>query len=212
VKTLHFSQWEASKSRSLRNVTLHLKYSIQGTTGRENDMENTFVLHGIKSAQFKVSWNFNFACWLKIQGTLGQKLSQPINFNYEQLYFKKYIKKLNSLLCGPFSLYTTSKGCQVERPIFQEWTMALEKFSLRLLISSIKRAWNVEKSIWVHLNAHFSVVYNPILEAQFTILFQNPNLQSYFRTLFSVDTMPERLGVKFKTTLILHLKKRRRKR
>jgi hypothetical protein len=34
----------------------------------------------------------------------------------------------------------TSKGCQVERLAFQEWAMTLERFSPRLLISSIKRA------------------------------------------------------------------------
>jgi hypothetical protein len=38
--------------RRPRNVTLHLKYLVQGTTGREIDVEGTFVLHGIKSAQF----------------------------------------------------------------------------------------------------------------------------------------------------------------
>jgi hypothetical protein len=52
VKTLHFNQWEASKLRSLKNVTLYPKYSVQGTTGRENDVESTFVLHGIKNVQF----------------------------------------------------------------------------------------------------------------------------------------------------------------
>jgi hypothetical protein len=48
----HFSQWEALKSRRPRNLTLHPKFSVQVTTRRENDMESTFVLHGIKSAQF----------------------------------------------------------------------------------------------------------------------------------------------------------------
>jgi hypothetical protein len=52
MKALHFSQWEALKLRSLRNVILHPKYLVQGTTRKENDVESTFVLHGIKSAQF----------------------------------------------------------------------------------------------------------------------------------------------------------------
>jgi hypothetical protein len=38
--------------RRPRNVTLHPKFSVQGTIRRENDVESTFVLHGIKSAQF----------------------------------------------------------------------------------------------------------------------------------------------------------------
>jgi hypothetical protein len=40
------------KSRSSRNVTSHPKFSVQGTTRRENDVESTFVFRGIKSAQF----------------------------------------------------------------------------------------------------------------------------------------------------------------
>jgi hypothetical protein len=48
---------------------------------------------------------------------------------------------LNSLLCGPFSLYTTSKDYQVERPAFQGWAMALDKVSPQwFLISSVKQA------------------------------------------------------------------------
>jgi len=37
--------------RRPRNVTLYPKISVQGIR-RENDVESTFVLHGIKSAQF----------------------------------------------------------------------------------------------------------------------------------------------------------------
>jgi hypothetical protein len=55
------------------------------------------------------------------------------------------VKKLNSPLCGPFSLYTTSKGCQVKRLAFQGWARALERFSPRLLISSVKRAFEVTR-------------------------------------------------------------------
>jgi hypothetical protein len=35
-----------------KNVTLHPKFSVQGMTRRENDVESTFVLHGIKNGQF----------------------------------------------------------------------------------------------------------------------------------------------------------------
>jgi hypothetical protein len=54
----------------------------------------------------------------------------------------KVFKKLNSPLCGPLSLYTKSKGCQVEKPFFQRWAMALEKISPRLFFSSVK--WALE--------------------------------------------------------------------
>jgi hypothetical protein len=60
--------------------------------------------------------------------------------SYELPYLRKYIKKISSPLCGPFSLYTTSKGRQVQRPASQGWAMALEQFSPRLLISGVKRA------------------------------------------------------------------------
>jgi hypothetical protein len=38
--------------RRARNVILHPKFLVQEMTRRENDVENTFVLHDIKSAQF----------------------------------------------------------------------------------------------------------------------------------------------------------------
>jgi hypothetical protein len=47
---------------------------------------------------------------------------------------------LNSPLSGLFSLYTTSKGCYVERLAFQGWARALERFSGQLCISSVKRS------------------------------------------------------------------------
>jgi hypothetical protein len=62
------------------------------------------------------------------------------NSSYEMPYLRKFIKKFNSPLCDPFSLYTTSKSRQVERPTSQGWAMAHERFSPRVLISSIKRA------------------------------------------------------------------------
>jgi hypothetical protein len=36
--------------RRARNVILHPKFLVQGTIRKENDVESTFVLHGIKSA------------------------------------------------------------------------------------------------------------------------------------------------------------------
>jgi hypothetical protein len=62
------------------------------------------------------------------------------NSRYELPYLRKYIKKFSSPLCGPFSLYTTSKGCQFERPASQGWAMAHERFSPRFLISGVKWA------------------------------------------------------------------------
>jgi hypothetical protein len=51
-----------------------------------------------------------------------------------------YIKKLNSPFSGPFSLYTTSKGYEVEQLAFQVWARALERISRRLFVLGIKRA------------------------------------------------------------------------
>ena len=87
---------------------------------RENDVESIFVLHGNKSAHVLSPPEFLSNPPLELgltknSGALGQKFSQPINFNYEFFYILKYIKKLNSPLCGPFSLHNTSKGRQVER-------------------------------------------------------------------------------------------------
>jgi hypothetical protein len=62
------------------------------------------------------------------------------NSSYEISYLRKYIKKFSSPLCGPFSLYTTYKCPQVERPDSQGWAMALERSSPRLFISSVKGA------------------------------------------------------------------------
>jgi hypothetical protein len=46
---------------------------------------------------------------------------------------------LNSPFFGPFSLYTTSKGCEVEQSAFQVWAKALERISRRLLVLGVKR-------------------------------------------------------------------------
>ena len=62
------------------------------------------------------------------------------NSSYELPYFRKYIKKISNPLCGPFSLYTTSKGRYVQRLASQGRAMALQQFSLWLLISGVKRA------------------------------------------------------------------------
>jgi hypothetical protein len=79
--------------RRPRNVTLHPKISVQGTTRKENDVESTFVFHGIKSAQFLNPQDFysslpkEVGLTKDLRDPWGLKSSQPINFNYELLYF-----------------------------------------------------------------------------------------------------------------------------
>jgi hypothetical protein len=63
--------------------------------------------------------------------------------SYKLPYLRKYIKKFSSPLYSTFSLYTTSKGCQVERPAPQGRAMAFERFSPQLIISGVKRALKV---------------------------------------------------------------------
>ena len=94
-------------------------------------VHNFWVLQNFSQAHLK-RWTE-----LKTQGTFGLKFLQPIKFNYELPYFLNYIKKLNSSLCGPFSLYPTSKGCQVKRPAFQGWAMALEKCKAGLSVQTL---------------------------------------------------------------------------
>jgi hypothetical protein len=60
------------------------------------------------------------------------------NSSYKLPYLRKYIKKFSSPLSGPFSLYTTSKGRQVQRPASQGRAMALKQFFPWLLISVVK--------------------------------------------------------------------------
>jgi hypothetical protein len=66
---------------------------------------------------------------------------------------------LNIPLSGPFSLYTTSKGCQVEKPAFQGWARALERFLGQFLISSVKRALDYENQKRHHDNEDKHVIF-----------------------------------------------------
>jgi hypothetical protein len=62
------------------------------TTRRKNDVESTFVLHGIKSAQFINPPEFLSSPPLEVGltknlGILRSKFSQPIDSNYKLPYF-----------------------------------------------------------------------------------------------------------------------------
>jgi hypothetical protein len=100
---------------------------------RENDMESTFVFHGIKNAQFFSPLEF----WssppkevglTKNPGTLELQFSQPINFNYELPHFLKYIKKLKVHFVAPSHFTLHPNAVKLKGRLFKNEPWPLRGF------------------------------------------------------------------------------------
>ena len=83
-------------------------------------MNNTFVLRGKKSGHFPRPSGFCVKPTSRggSNAKSGGHLAKILTTNHF-LFFKKYVRtlflKIGTLFCGPFSLYTISKGRQVQR-------------------------------------------------------------------------------------------------
>jgi hypothetical protein len=92
--------------RRPRNVTLYRKFSVQGTTRRENDMERTFVLRGSKSAYFSSPREFMSGPPLEVGLTQipGARLAKILIVNHF-LFFKIISERPLSLMARFFTCF-----------------------------------------------------------------------------------------------------------